>query len=182
MVFRIADNRNPAAAGNHHVTLRHALSRIVSALGMNVRTQQTYKTGDIGRIEDRHCVNVRHRRQNFCALAFRHARTAFTLERARAGVRINGYNQFAAKLLGCSQIPDVAYVKKIETAVGQDDLLAGGAPLVDQFCQLSRGKDFLASLRQSALHDGAQKLSAGYGGCAALHHHDAAGVVGKARG
>jgi hypothetical protein len=49
----------------------------------------------------------------------------------------------------------VAYVKKIETAVGQDDLLAGGAPLADQFCQLSRGENFLASLRQSALHDGA---------------------------
>jgi hypothetical protein len=49
----------------------------------------------------------------------------------------------------------MSYVKKIETAVGQDDLLAGGTPLADQFCQFSRGKDFLASLRQSALHDGA---------------------------
>jgi hypothetical protein len=49
----------------------------------------------------------------------------------------------------------MSYVKKIETAVGQDDLLAGGAPLADQFCQLSRGENFLASLRQSALHDGA---------------------------
>jgi hypothetical protein len=49
----------------------------------------------------------------------------------------------------------MSYVKKIETAVGQDDLLAGGTPLADQFCQLSRGENFLASLRQSALHDGA---------------------------
>ena len=40
-VFCIADNRNLAAARNHHVTLRHSLSGIVSALGMNVRTQQT---------------------------------------------------------------------------------------------------------------------------------------------
>jgi hypothetical protein len=122
---------------------------------MNVRTQQTDETGNVGRIEDGYRVNIRQRRQNFRALAFGHARTAFTLECARAGVRINGHNQFAAKLLGGPQISDVAYVKKIETAIGQDDLLAGGAPLADQLCQLSRGKNFLASLRQSALHDGA---------------------------
>jgi hypothetical protein len=124
VVFRIADNRNAAAACNHYVTLRHALSGIVSALGMNVRTQKTDETGDIGRIKDDYRVNICQGRQDLRALAFRNTRTAFTLECACAGIRINGYNQLAAKLLGCPQIADVAYVKKVETAVGQDDLLA----------------------------------------------------------
>lgn len=182
MVFRIADNRHAAAACNHHVALRHALRGVVSPFGMNVRTQQTDKTGDIGRIEDRHRVNICHGRKDLRALAFRHTRAAFALECARAGIRVNGHNQLAAKLLGCPQIADVAYVKKVETSIGQDDLLACGAPLADQLRQIGCGKNFLASRRQSALHDGAQQFSAGYRGRAALHHHNASGVIGQARG
>ena len=125
MVFRIADDRNPASAGKHYVALRHAFSGVISSLGMNVRTQETDKTGDIGRIEDDYRVNICQGPQDLRALAFRHTRTAFTLECAGAGIRINGHNQLAAELLGCPQIADVAYVKKVETAVGQDDLLAG---------------------------------------------------------
>ena len=73
----------------------------------------------------------------------------------------------------------MANMKKVKAAVGQDDPVPGGAPLPDPLCQFGGRKDFLGGLRQSVLHDGAQQLSAGYGGRAALHHHNAAGVVGE---
>src|SRR5579859_3922181 len=117
---------------------------------MNVRTQETDKAGHIGRIEDDYRVNICQGCQDLRALAFRHTRTALALECAGAGIRINGHNQLAAELLGCPQIADMAYMKKVKTAIGQDDLLAGRAPLANELCQISRSKNFLANARQSA--------------------------------
>ena len=73
-------------------------------------------------------------------------------------------------------------MKKIKASIGQDDLVSSRAPLPDLLRQFRSRKYFLWGAGQSSLHDGAQKFSAGYGGRAALHHHNAAGVVGKARG
>jgi hypothetical protein len=42
----------------------------------------------------------------------------------------------------------MADVKEIEAAIGQDDLIAGRAPLPDLLCQFRGRKNFLGGLRQ----------------------------------
>jgi hypothetical protein len=43
-------------------------------------------------------------------------------------------------------------VKKVKATVGQDDLLAGCAPLSGEFYQVEKPENFLGRQRQSALH------------------------------
>jgi hypothetical protein len=74
------------------------------------------------------------------------------------------------------------YMKKIETTVGQDNLISGGTPLANLGCKFRDRKYLLRDSSQSALHDGAQKFSAGYSGRAPFHHHDAACVIGQPGG
>lgn len=182
MVFGIAYNGNSPAAGNHNIALRHALRRIVSAFGMNVRPQQANKIGHIRRVKNGDCVNIAQRRQKLSAFLARDARPAFPFESARTRIRIHGHDQPAAQFFRGAQIPDMPDVKKIKTSIGQNDLFSSGTPLPDLGCQFGCRKNFLCGPWQSALHDGAQKFSAGYSGRTAFHHHNAAGVIGQARG
>ncbi len=73
-------------------------------------------------------------------------------------------------------------MKKIKASVGQDDLVSSRAPLPHLLCQFSGGKYFVCGAGQSSLHYGAQQFSAGYGGGAAFHHNNAAGVIRQASG
>lgn len=180
VVFRIAYNGDSPAAGNHYISFRHILLSIVSAFGMNIRPQQANKTGHIRRIKNSDCVNVAERRQKLSAFLAWDARPAFPFESARARIGIHGHDQPAAQFLCGAQIPDMPDVKKIKTSVGQNDLFSSRTPLPDLGCQPGWRKNFLCGPWQSALHDGAQKFSAGYGGGTAFHHHNAAGVVGQA--
>jgi hypothetical protein len=47
------------------------------------------------------------------------------------------------------------YMKKIETTVGQDNLIPGGAPLANLGCKVRGCKYLLRDISQSTLHDGA---------------------------
>jgi hypothetical protein len=181
VVFGIAHDGNTPAAGKHYIAFRHTLRGIVSAFGVNVRTQQANQFGDIGRVKDDNRIHVTERRQKLGTFIAWHAWPAFSLERARAGVRINGDDQPATQLLGGAQVTDMPDMKKIKASVGQDDLVSSRAPLLDLGRQLSGRKYFLYGPGQSALHDSAKKFSASYGGGAAFHHHNASSIVGQTR-
>lgn len=178
MVFWIADNGDTPTAGNYHIAFRHIFLGIVSALGVNVRPQQTYQLGDIRRVKDRDGINVTEGCQNFRAFVAGNSRPAFAFESPRACIRIHRDDQPAAQFFGGAQIADVADVKKIKTSIGQDDLFSSRPPLTDLLCQFRSRKYFLCSRGQLSLHYGAQQFSAGYGGCAAFHYHYASGVIG----
>jgi hypothetical protein len=100
VVFGITHDGNTSAAGKHYIAFRHTLRSIVSAFGVNVRTQQANQFGDIGRVKDGNRIHVTERCQNLGTFIAWHAWPAFSLERARAGVRINGDDQPAPQLLG----------------------------------------------------------------------------------
>ena len=76
----------------------------------------------------------------------------------------------------------MTHVKKIKTSIGQDNFVSGRAPLPHLLCQFSGRKYLLCGGSQLSLHYGAQQFSAGYGGRAAFHYHDASGVICQARG
>ncbi len=80
MVFWIAHDGDTSAAGNHYIAFRHILLGIVSAFGVNIRTQQAYKLGDIQRIKERDRINVTERRQNFRTFIAGNARATFAFE------------------------------------------------------------------------------------------------------
>jgi hypothetical protein len=86
MVFGITHDGNTPAAGKHYIAFRHTLRGIVSAFGVNVRTQQTNQFGDIGRVKDGNRIHVTERCQNLRTFVARDTWPAFSLERARAGV------------------------------------------------------------------------------------------------
>ena len=179
MVFGIADDGHAAAAGDHDISFRHALNRIIRAFGVNVGAQKPDQVSDIGLIKDGDGVDIGQRGQQLSTLVVRDTRPALSLDPPRARIGVDGDDELSAQLLGGTQIAHMAYVKKIEAAVGQNDAVTRGAPLPDLLCQLGGRKNFLGGLRQSVLHNGAKQFRAGYRSSAALHHHDAAGVVGK---
>lgn len=83
----------------------------------------------------------------------------------------------------------MANVKRIEAAVGKNDLLAT-LPMVRQFvaepfalddfgCGLAH---VLRSGAAGLVANGGQEFLAGDGGCAAFHDHETAGDIGDVRG
>ena len=81
MVFGIADNGD---AFRRRQSPRHApahFQQYSQCLWRECPDVQTDELADIGRIEEMTASTSAERRQNFRAFVFRHARTAFTLER-----------------------------------------------------------------------------------------------------
>ena len=143
MVFRIAHNFHPAAAGLHNIAFRNGFGRVIGAFRVNVGPDQADQLANVRRIEDEHRVNVLERRQNFCALAFRDARTPVALERARTGVRIHGNQQFPAEAFRGLQIPNVADVQDVKAAVGESDLFTGHSPRPHTLAKLLQSNQFV---------------------------------------
>lgn len=86
MVFRIADNGNPPAAGDYYIPFRHTLRGIVSSFRMNVRTQQANKLGDVWRVENGNGVHVTEGCKKLRPFIARNAWPAFSLKNAGAGI------------------------------------------------------------------------------------------------
>ena len=100
---------------------------------MDIRAEQAHQLADIRRVENGDGINILQCRQDFSALLLFDSRAALAFQPAHAGIRIHGDNQFAAKLFGRAKIADMADVKQVKAAVGEDDFLSGGAPGADLF-------------------------------------------------
>ena len=151
MIFRIPDNLNPAAAGNHRIPLRHSFPSVVSAFGMDVRTQETDQLTDVRRIEDGHRIHILQRGQYLSAFAGRSAWAAFALQGANTGIRIYGHDYAAAQLLGAVQVAYMANVQQIKAAIGKNDFVSGIAPALDAFDELGLGDNFLRDVNRMLL-------------------------------
>ncbi len=135
MILGIADDGDPPAASDDDIALGHALYSVVCALGMDVRAQKPDQIAYVETVKDRHRVYISERCQDLGALVFRHARPAGALQGANAGIGVDRDYNPAPQLLGCAQIPHMPHMQQIKTAVGEDDLLAGGAP---ELCLLGK--------------------------------------------
>lgn len=181
MIFGIAHNLHPATAGDHQIAFGHALRRVISSLGVNIRPQKLDHLTDIWLIENCDRVNVFQSCQNLGAFVVGNVRTPQALQRAGARVRVHRDNHSSSELFGRTQVANVPDMKQVEAAVGKDDSFSAGAPLSYFLGELGEIQNFLLRLRQSALHHGAQQLRACHRCRAALHHHDPSGIVGQAR-
>jgi len=135
VILGIADDGDPPAASDDDIALGHALYSVVCALGMDVRAQKPDQIAYVETVKDRDRVHIRERCQDLGALVFRHARPAGAFQSTNTGIGVDRDHNPAPQLLGCAQIPHMPNMQQIKTAVGEDDLLAGGAP---EFCLLGK--------------------------------------------
>ena len=143
VVFGIADNGHAPAALDDGVALGNVVGGVVGALGVDVGTDFADQGAHVGLGKHDHGVHVGEGGQNFGALGGGHQRTPGALQAAHRLIRIETDHEFSAELLGGAEIADVADVQQVETAVGQDDALAGAAPFLDAAAELIAGKDFV---------------------------------------
>lgn len=143
MIFGVADNLHSPAAGSHDVPFGDSVLGVVSAFRVDIRAQHPDKLAHVRGVEEGDRIHVLQSGQNLGAFAGRSARAALTFQSADAGVRIHGYDHFAAEFLCAAQIADVAHVQQIKAAIGQDDFFPGGAPLLHALGEFRLGQDFL---------------------------------------
>jgi hypothetical protein len=118
MIFGIANNLNPDAAGQHYFA-------------------------DISCVKDGYGIHVLQCRQDFRTFKGRSAWTALTFQCANAGVRIHTHHNPAPKLLCAVQVAHVTHVQKVKAAVGQNDFLTDCAPLLHTLGKLRERQNFL---------------------------------------
>ena len=86
MVFRIADNFHAPAAFANNIAFGNRVSGVVSAFGVNIWAQQTYKLGDVESVKKRDRIYITECGQNFRTFIAGNARAAFAFERTRARI------------------------------------------------------------------------------------------------
>jgi hypothetical protein len=77
---------------------------------------------------------------------------------------------------------DVADVEEVEAAIGEDDLLTGGAPRGGADFEVVEGEDFLLRVELNFRHEGGEQLVAVDGDGADLADDNAGGDVGELDG
>ena len=125
MVFGITNNLDASTAGDHHIALRNSLGGVVSAFGLNIRTQKPHQLANIKLVKNGYCIYILQRGKDFCAFCLRCAWPAFALQSAGAGLRVHAHDQPSTQLLGGMQITDVPHVQHIKTAIGKNDFFSG---------------------------------------------------------
>src|SRR5512145_1146411 len=79
------------------------------------------------------------RRKNLGALGLRLQRPALSFQCSHTGVGIDAENQHISKPFGILQVPDVAYMKEIKTAVGKNNFPPGSAQLCNDAFEFIEG-------------------------------------------
>jgi len=124
VVLRITDDDDPAAVGEHRVTLGHALRRVVGALGVNGGPDRRHER--VGRVLVEHddVVHRAQRREHLRALARRHHGAPRPFQPRHRRVAVDADEEHVAERAGGLEIADVADVQEVEAAVGEDEALA----------------------------------------------------------
>lgn len=142
VVLWVADNLDAAAAFDYSFSLWDAFCRVVGTLGMKVRADFVDESAHVVLLENYDGVHVGQGSENFGAFVRGHQRAAVAFQLAYRFVRVGGYDEFSAELLRRVQISYVTDVEKIETAVGERDLLALGAPVLHLAAEFVATKNF----------------------------------------
>ena len=189
MVFRIANDGDADAEAVGDGALGNRVSGVVGALGVDIGAQFLQKFLDVGFGEEHNVIHDAEGGDDKRAGMFVEDGTAGTFQRADTGIGVDADNEDVSFGLGSGQIADMANVKRVETAVGEDDRLPTELRRGQEFAEKFARNDFRlggthelrGSLRGRGA-DGGEEFGAGNGGGAALHDHEAAGDVGEVRG
>ena len=121
MILRIADDGDTAAIGQHGLSLRDGVGRVVGALAMHVGLQQP-KQAVYVRIGEQHdVIDVFERRDHLCAIGAAQDRPAGSLQRLYGIIVVDGDDQRVGLGRGTREIPHMTHVQDVETSVGKSN-------------------------------------------------------------
>jgi hypothetical protein len=123
MIFGIANDGNSNTEPRSGSAFWHCFRRVVGSLGVNVRAE-IFKQGFYTRFaKEDHVVDGAKRGDEQRTRILIENGTAGTFQRADARVRVDTDDEDIAFASRALQVPDVPYMKRIETAVGKNDAL-----------------------------------------------------------
>jgi hypothetical protein len=149
MILAIANNLDPAAAGQYHIPFWHRVLGVISAFGVDIGAQNLDQCADVGSIEDGDCIHILEGSQDLRAFNARSAWAILAFQGANARIRIYGHHNLAAQLLCTMQVANVADMQQIKASVRKNDLIPGGAPLLYLLGEIGQRKNFWGSANLS---------------------------------
>ena len=150
VILGIANDGDAASVLAEGVALRHGVSGIVSAFGLDVGVNLANDGAHVGFGKDDDGVDVSQGGDDFCAFVLGHDGASVAFQSAHRRVGVDGDHQLPAEGFGRAQVADMADVQQVEVAVGKSDAFAGTAPLLDATAKLVAGQNLAVS--RSAWH------------------------------
>ncbi len=143
MILGVANNGEANAETIRDGTLGNVFRGVVGALRVNVRAQIFEEGFDIGFREEQDEIDIAQRGHQQSAGLLVEDRAAGSFQAVDTGIGIDGDDEDIAFAFRPREIADVANMKSIETAVGQDDALALALEIpdgrADEFTRLDFG-------------------------------------------
>ena len=151
MVLRIADDGDANAEQRGEVAFGNRFGGVVGAFGVHVRLEFAQQRIHVELVENHHVVDAAERRDQRRPRAFGENGAAFAFQLPRARVGIDSHHENIALGARRLQIAHVAHVKQVEHAVGENDLAARAAMLVEHVVQAVAREDFFARVHSDRL-------------------------------
>ncbi len=142
MIFRVADNRDPASVCRHGVPFRHGVDRVVSTFAVHIRLQQRQQRSNRGLGKNDHVVDAAEGGDELRAITRGQYGPARPLP-PRRGIVIDRHDEAIGLGSGGLQVADVPHVKKVEAAVCEGYRSAGASFGRDDRDELLPVDDFL---------------------------------------
>jgi len=196
MILGIADDGHPAAARFNFRALRHCIRCVIRTFGVKIGTDFANDRAHVSFRKYHNGVDISERSQNLRALFGGHQGASGAFQLAHRIITVDRDDEFFAKLAGAMQVTHMPDVQQVEAAVRQSDALATLAPSGDALLEFFT-RDYLRMNRRIQIKElplrsilerdwwrffeRVRQLLPANRRRAALHHHDAAGVIGQLR-
>ena len=96
VILRISHDRDSTTVFGKRITLRNRINCVVSAFGLNVRTNLADDRADVKFRKNQNRINVGQRGDNFSALPLWHDRTTLPLQLSHGTIRIDCDHKLSA--------------------------------------------------------------------------------------
>src|SRR5260370_4767992 len=126
VILRVTDNRYADTEPRGRGTLRDGLGGVICSLGMHIRTQVLQQRLHVGLAEDYDIIDRSQRTHQRSTRSFGQDGAPGAFQTTDTRIRIHRNSQDVAFVPSAFEIPDMAYMQRVEAAVRQHNLL--GAP------------------------------------------------------
>jgi hypothetical protein len=124
MVFWVADDGDTDAETSGGGALGNGLQRVIGSFGMDVRAKIFEERLDTRFTKEDDVIHGAKRSDEKSSCIFIKDGTAEAFQSADAQIRVHSHDENVPFEAGAFEIADVADVKRIEAAVGENDLMA----------------------------------------------------------
>src|SRR6266404_3606731 len=126
VILRVTDNRYADTEAGGRRTPRDGLGSVICSLGMHIRTQVLQQRLHVGLTEDYDIIDSSQRTHQRSTRSFGQDGAPGAFQTTDTRIRIHRNSQDIAFVPSAFEIPDMAYMQRVEAAVRQHNFL--GAP------------------------------------------------------